>query len=228
MKVLALDTSGPLGTVAVCADGELLCEVSARVRARHGETLMPHVDYALKSAGVSTDEIDLVGCGLGPGSFTGLRVGVATAKGFAYALSCPIVGVSSSMALCEDIGTAATARIATIIDAHRSEVFANVYRLDTDRRWVTEDAPHPASMEATLEQLEAIEGPLVLTGSGVRAHERAFLELQQRRGAELYLAPVSCDTPRASSVARLAVAEWHRRGPADLHQLEPIYGRSSF
>ena len=79
MKTLAIDTSTNLGSVALLRDGTIAAEVAGMVRARHGETLLPHVEHVMAVAGEEIGDIDLIAVGIGPGSFTGLRVGVATA-----------------------------------------------------------------------------------------------------------------------------------------------------
>ena len=85
MYTVGIDTSSPLGSVALLRDGELIAESHARVQAKHGETLLSHLEHVLGEGAIGIRDLDLIAIGAGPGSFTGLRVGVATAKGLAFA-----------------------------------------------------------------------------------------------------------------------------------------------
>ncbi|MCZ7683742.1 MAG: tRNA (adenosine(37)-N6)-threonylcarbamoyltransferase complex dimerization subunit type 1 TsaB [Sandaracinaceae bacterium] len=130
VRVLAMDTSTELGSVAVLESGELRAEVSARVRAKHGETLLPLIEQALAHASLERGAIDLIAVGIGPGSFTGTRIGVATAKGLAIALDRPLIGVVSLTA----IARAAPGRwIAPVVDAHKGEVYLSVFERGVER-----------------------------------------------------------------------------------------------
>ena len=147
MRVLAIDTSTLLGSVACVVDGELRAEVSARVRARHGETVFTLLEQVLAHAEVERDALDLIACGLGPGSFTGTRVGVAAAKGLALALDKPLVGVSTLRAL----ALAAPGEVlAPVVDAHKGEVFVGVYARTTAGLEERAASAHgdPAAVEA--------------------------------------------------------------------------------
>lgn len=110
MRVLAIDTATDRATVAVLSFEEgnatLLTEASASVDARHGETLLPHVKDVVERAGGGPGSIELVAVGIGPGSFTGVRVGLATAKGLALGLSIPLIGVSTLDLVAEGVAEA--------------------------------------------------------------------------------------------------------------------------
>jgi len=218
VRVLALDTSTELGSVAVLVDGELRAEISARVRARHGETLLPLVAEALRLASVDKTDVELIACGIGPGSFTGTRVGVATSKGLAVALDLPMVGVESLTAIAE---AAPGAWIAPLVDAHKGEVYAALY----ERRGaelLERVAPlHAVPDEAAAPIREAAGGQLTLCGSGLRRYP----ELAEKLGGTV-LSPL-WDAPRASAVALLAQARFERRGTDARGALEPLYVRPS-
>ena len=209
MLLLALDTSTELGSVAVLADGELRAEVAARVRGRHGETLLPMVREALRLAMVDKAELDRIAVGLGPGSFTGTRVGVATAKGLALALDLPIVGVGSLRAIARG---APAPRISVAVDAHKGEVYAAVYRIDGGAL-VEELAPFHATPDVARARLP--EG-VPTVGSGARRYPDAL-------GA-LALPPIF-DAVRASLIGLEAIELEASGGPADRGTLEPLYVR---
>jgi tRNA threonylcarbamoyladenosine biosynthesis protein TsaB len=218
-----MDTSTDLGSVAVLVDGEPWAEVHARVRARHGETLLPLVAQALSAAGLKREELDLLAVGLGPGSFTGTRIGVATAKGLAVALDKPLVGVVTLRALAQ----AAPGRVVVpIVDAHKGEVYVAVYErvggVLHERL-----APIHAVPEQAVVQLRAVlpedRTEVVAFGSGLRRHPEV---LREALGAAVLLPPL-WDAPRASLVALEGEARFAAGGQDDRAALEPLYVRPS-
>jgi tRNA threonylcarbamoyladenosine biosynthesis protein TsaB len=219
VRVLAIDTSTELCTVAVLADGDLRAELDARVRAKHGEILFRLVDEALELAALDKHELDLLAVGLGPGSFTGTRVGVATAKGLAVALGRPLVGVVTLRAIA---AAAPAPLVAPAVDAHKGEVYVALYAHGPDGLRERLAPTHAPPDEAVRQLAERAAGaPLALCGSGVRRYPEAFAALDGRS-----LAPI-WDVPRAAVVARLALARHAARGPDDRAALEPLYVRPS-
>ena len=127
LRILAFDTSANLTSVAVCDGAQLLVEDENADRDRHAEVLLPRVQRCLSQSGLRLEDIDLFAVGIGPGSFTGVRVGVATAKGFGLALKRPVCGVVSLAALAT--GAAADGEwLAPVLDAFKGEVFGALYR----------------------------------------------------------------------------------------------------
>ena len=147
--VLAVDTSTPIGSVALVEDGAVRAELAARVSAKHGETLLPNVARVLEEAGVTMSEIGLLAVGLGPGSFTGLRIALATMKGLALARQTPLVGVGSLLVLARGVGIGDRV-VVPLVDAHKQEVFGAAYAEDANGAVLTLVAlfhalPGPAS-----------------------------------------------------------------------------------
>lgn len=212
MRVLAIDTSTLLGSVACVVGGELRAEVSARVSARHGETVFTLLEQVLAHAELDRGEVELIACGLGPGSFTGTRVGVAAAKGLALALDRPLVGVSTLRALAL---AAPGERLAPVVDAHKGEVFVAVFERTAEGLVERAAAAHgpPEAMRALV---DAHPGSVIF-GSGARRYPEAF-------PAAL---PPLFDAPRAAAIAFEAVERFTREGPDDRATLEPIYLRPS-
>ncbi|OQX86047.1 MAG: tRNA (adenosine(37)-N6)-threonylcarbamoyltransferase complex dimerization subunit type 1 TsaB, partial [Candidatus Latescibacteria bacterium 4484_7] len=126
MKILALDTSHTRGSVSISADGEVLCEILFDASDTHSATLMPAIDRCFAMSKLSPKEIALIGVVIGPGSFTGLRIGLATAKAFAASLKCPVVPVTSLETLAAAFPFS-TKLIVPLIDARRREVYGAVY-----------------------------------------------------------------------------------------------------
>lgn len=210
MIILAIDTSSELGSVAVCAERAVLAEESARVRARHGETILPMIESALARSGVEKRAIDLIAVGIGPGSFTGTRIGVATAKGLAIALERPMVGVVSLVAMAR---AAPGPWIAPAVDAHKGEVYFALYEGEHER--IAPAHMLPADAIAELAKWPAAK---VGCGSGYRTYDLS--------AAASVLAPI-WDAPRASVIALLGERRFIESGPDDRATLEPLYLRPS-
>jgi tRNA threonylcarbamoyladenosine biosynthesis protein TsaB len=227
MKVLAIDTSGPGSAVAVASGEQVLAQDDSQGGERHGDVLLPRIELQLRAAGVALREIELIAVGLGPGSFTGLRVGLATAKGLALALGVPIRGVSSLELLARGVQDRA-ALAGALLDAGRGELYAGVYAFAAGAP-LPEVALAPlrlpaADMLARLSELARARGPLVLCGSGASKHAA---ELKAALGERFMPAEPGCDTPRAGLLARAARAWLAAEGASDLAALEPSYLRDS-
>lgn len=225
MLVLALDTSTYLGTVAVLRDGALLAEISAFVRATHGETLLPHVARALELAGVTIEDITLLAVGLGPGSFTGVRIGVATAKGLALAQNKPLVGVSSLRVIARGMGHGEGLAV-PVLDAHKGEVYCAAYARDDAGELREQVAPFHAPPGAAAARLReaAPDALLWLAGDGLARYGEQFTG---PLGEPVRRAPGYADAPRAACLAYEAAQLYAREGAHDLSRLEPYYLRPS-
>ena len=215
MKQLALDSSALTATVALAEDGVLRCEITLNTALTHSQTLMPMVDEALSHVGWSIGEIDQFVCAKGPGSFTGLRIGIGTVKGLAMGVGKPCVGVSTLKALAYNLwGTDKT--IVPIMDARRGEVYAGVYRQEGDV--LIEVFPDRALPLTDL--CADLEGDCIFLGDGVPVHQETIRELM---GERAQFAPLSHDLPRAAALLKAAEgAEC-----VSYHQLTPTYLRKS-
>lgn len=213
MKLLALDTSTLTAGVCVLVDGQVAAEARERVTT-HSERLMVLVDGALRQAGLTPRDLDAVACGAGPGSFTGLRIGLGTAKGLCYALSRPLVLISSLEALAARV---TDGRVAAVLDAHKSEVYAALYeaRAGVLTPLGEESVLSPSALAAEL----ANHVPLVAVGDGLF------------RYPELLVAGVTQldddGAPRPSDLARLAAARLARGEATELAHSGPRYIRAS-
>lgn len=225
MLVLALDTSTFIGTVAVLRAGSLLAELSASVRASHGETLLPHVERVLRLAGVKLAELDLLAVGIGPGSFTGVRIGVATAKGLALAERKPLVGVTSLRSLARGMGHGEGLAV-PVLDAHKGEVYCAAYARDGHAELVEVVPPfHAPPGEAAQHLRSRVSGErLWLSGDGLDRYGEAFLG---PLGEPTQRAPRFADVPRAAAVGYEAMQQFQRDGAPPLATLEPLYLRPS-
>jgi tRNA threonylcarbamoyladenosine biosynthesis protein TsaB len=132
MILLAIDTSTSCMSVALLKECTIACEINLTVKAGHGGMILPVIDEALKRSGTQREDIGLIAVGSGPGSFTGLRIGIATAKGLAMALGCPLTGIPSLDAMARGASPSAT-QIMPVMDAKKGEVFCALYDTDGSR-----------------------------------------------------------------------------------------------
>ena len=195
MKMLAMDTSSDVASVAVTEDGRLLGEYTMNNKKKtHSQKLMVMIDALLKDIEVDIKEIDLFAVSHGPGSFTGLRIGVATAKGLAHACQKPIIGISTLEALaynlpfCEHI-------IVPVMDAGKNRVYAASYIWDEGFRTLGE--PEAMTIEECVESCgDLLE--TVFVGDGAAVH---MDYIKEKLGDKAFFAPANSLEQRASSVA---------------------------
>jgi tRNA threonylcarbamoyladenosine biosynthesis protein TsaB len=213
-RLLAIDTSTLTAGVAAFADGRTVAE-RRRVVTVHSESLLTLVDEALAEAGLLPKDLDAVVCGAGPGSFTGLRIGLATAKGLCFALGRPLVLVSSlaTLAARAPVGS----DVCAVLDAYRGEVYAGRYR-------ITAGGPQPLAAESVSppDRLAAelrLAGPVLLVGAGALKYPE--LVADGRTLLDDDGAPRPSDLARLGA-ARLAAGESDPLGPSG-----PRYIRAS-
>jgi tRNA threonylcarbamoyladenosine biosynthesis protein TsaB len=188
---IALDAATDTGTVALGTGSELLGEIAIGVHSRHAEALLPSLDFLLRTSGVERGAVRGIVVGSGPGSFTGLRIAAATARGLALGLTVPLFAYSTLAALALDVATDRV--VCVLLDARRGEVYAGVYR-HFGRDGVEEIlAPTALALEALLPQVAAFDP--VFAGPGAMRYAR-----------ELPSPPIRA-VPRASALLRLVAAE---------------------
>jgi tRNA threonylcarbamoyladenosine biosynthesis protein TsaB len=213
MSILGLETSATGGSAAILADDGGTHVVRLHSAAKSAPGLAPAVRAALSEAGLRPADIRLVGVTVGPGSFTGLRIGVTTAKTLAYALSADIVGVDTLDVIARQAPPEGD-RLHVVLDAHRGQLFAGVY-VRRDENWVAAGPWHLPTVEAWLAQIvvgDLVSGPIVG-------------RLAARLPAGTRVVDERLRTPDAMTVARIA-AELHAAGRRDdLWKLAPNYGR---
>lgn len=218
MTTLALDTATPAPSLAVLRDGETLLERILPPEPGAGRRIAHEIHLLLESAGVGVRDLGEIVVGIGPGGFTGLRIGIATALGLGQALSIPVAGVVSLEALA--LGMAdhapAGALLVPVIDAKRQEVFAAGYRIEADGDLVTIIEPVATTGEGLAELLAGagpLQGPAWLAGDGLYR-------------CEPFVGATSAEAPPGSpahaiSASRLA----HRAATGGARPVAPLYLR---
>lgn len=215
VRLLALETSGTAGSVAAWEGDRLAAEISLPPAEKSARTLAPAMQQILRQAGWRPAEVQVVSVVVGPGSFTGLRVGVTTAKTFAYAVGADVIGVGTLDVIAHQSPPTA-ADLWVVIDAHRSEVFTGHYRC-------VENAWQPAAPPT----IAGIDGWLAGLAPGTLVSGPGLVKLAARLPNSVRAAAPELWTPRASTVARLAAQSYARGQRDDLWQLVPLYLRRS-
>lgn len=223
--LLAFDTATPTARLAIVASNGVCLAARAKTAARHSANLLGLVDEALREAGLSVGGLRGIACGAGPGSFTGLRVGLAVAKGLALPTGLPLVLVSSLAALACDLadGLAGPAVVLPCLDAGKGQVYARVYDVtpgEAPRPRSEPDWAVPPSELARLGEAAAADLPLVIGGSGLDRYEEVFRGLL---GGEPLRPAVA--GPSATAVARLAEQRLACGEQDDIGTAVPRYGR---
>jgi tRNA threonylcarbamoyladenosine biosynthesis protein TsaB len=219
VKVLAIDTSSPAGSVAIAEGDHLMAELLLDVHYTHSRRLMRDVDLLLRAVNLTVKDVDGFALTLGPGSFTGLRIGVATVKGMALVADRPVAGVLTLDALAQNLFATATEAWA-VIDARKGEVFCACYEPGPEGM-VRQGEPLLLSPEGLAARAG---GPAVFLGSGVPLCEEA---LRAAAGGEHLFAPRHLWAIRASVVAALGLERLRSGDVLDLATFGPVYLRPS-
>lgn len=222
MRICVLDASTQVASVAMMEEGKLVYEANLIHGLTHSEKLMPLVEAAFTLTAWEPADVDVYGVVEGPGSFTGLRIGVATVKGLAQAAGKPVTGVGTLDVLAMNVPFFQGVT-APILDARRGQVYGALFHWHQGRM-VRETGDLAIPLEALLEEIEKRALPALFLGDGVPVHREA---IQQRLGSQALFAPEGHRLQRASSAALLV---WER-AQAGLTQtaqsLTPRYVRAS-
>ena len=193
MKILGIDTSSSSLSVAVMDDDLLKGEFTLNHKLTHSEQMMPLLDSLLSHLELKMSDIDLIGVSVGPGSFTGIRIGVAAANAMAMALDIPVVGISSLEAMAYTAGETAYTIVSTF-DAQRDRFYFNAYRFENSEL-KTLEAEDVLEKKDLIKKLESYDKVLLL-GDAVFINEELPLNVKKAKRAVRYV--------RASSVCELA------------------------
>ena len=221
MKILAFETSAKAGSTALLEDGVLLAESYQNTGLTHSQTVLSMAENMLKSCNLTPADLDAVAVAAGPGSFTGVRIGVAAAKGFAWGGELPCYGVSTLEAMALQLGVS-QGYVCACMDARRSQVYNALFYVDNgclERR--TED--RAISLEELAQDLSHLDGEIHLVGDGAALTYRTLKD----RCPNLVLPPEHRRHQRAAGVALAAWQQYQLGIPADAAALTPNYLRLS-
>ena len=197
MRILAIESSSLVASVAIVEDGVTLAEYTANFKMTHSQTLLPMIDSMVSLFGIDLSTIDAIAVSGGPGSFTGLRIGSATAKGLGLALDKPLIHVPTLDGTAYNL-YGAKGLICPIMDARRNQVYTGIYRFEQEFEVVMEQ--DAMDMGELIEKLNGMGERVIFLGDGVPVHEKKIRELMTM---PFDLAPAHMNRQRAASVAAL-------------------------
>ncbi len=219
MKILSIDTTAEVCSAALCEDEKLIAQMTVNTGNTHSETLLPVVEQILKITETDIDEIDLFACTTGPGSFTGVRIGVATVKGIAYGKNKPCVSVSTLEALAFNL-RGYEGLLCPVMNARRGQVYNALFACHNGEieRLTPDRALSIAELDASLgERTE----PIYLCGDGYNITEKGFVQTKATP------VPEEQRLQSGYSVCRIALEKYKTGEAVTDVALSPIYLRPS-
>jgi len=220
LKILAVDSSSLTGSVALCCDEMLIAESLLNVRSTHSEKLLKQIDLLLDEAGWQLADIDLFVIVTGPGSFTGLRIGIATVKGLAQVVDKPVASVSSLQTVAMNLPLSSYP-ICAFLDARKREVYTQLFEWDRELGPV---ASGDAIVLSPREVLDTLMGDVALVGDGVLLYRHLIDDCLGDRG---YLPAAPAHQLRASQAAWLGLKMWQTGQVQSAADIVPTYIRPS-
>jgi tRNA threonylcarbamoyladenosine biosynthesis protein TsaB len=219
MRILAIDSATQMCGVAVLEDGHALVELRMSQGQTHAKSLLEGIRRVLEMAGLDMKRLDALAVTQGPGSFTGLRIGISTAKGLSLATGKPLVGISALAALASQAPEGA-AWVCPMIDARRSQIYWSLYhRQGPDLIQIL-----PEQVGAPLDVIHHLDGPCLCIGNGADAYEAL---LRQHLPFGMLGAGPGLNAISPAAVARLAWQRLKQGTREDVHRFAPVYLRKS-
>lgn len=219
MKILAVDSCTNIATGAILNDGVIAAEFAVNNKTTHSEKLLPQIENMLINTGLTYKDIDLFAVTTGPGSFTGERIGVATAKALAHAVNKPVVGVSALAALAYNIAYT-DYLICPIMDARRQQVYTAVFTFEDGK--IKRIKPDSAMSAEDL--LKEFDKDVIFIGDGVPVFKDI---IEQKLGRLCHFAPAHLLNIRGGSVALCAKENFENGQACSYKELVPLYLRLS-
>ena len=219
MKILAVDTATKSCSVAVIDGDTLLAESTSFNGQTHSRHLLNIIDTVLGQAGLKIAQLDGFAVSIGPGSFTGLRIGISSVKGLAFSLNKPVVGVSSLQTLAFQCKQNPYL-ICPILDARKQEVYFCHYR--SKKGYLEKESQERVASPA--EAVRGIREPCVFVGNGAKLYQEL---ISTGLGGMAHFAAENQNTIQASAVARLSLSRFKRQETDDVQLLVPHYIRKS-
>lgn len=221
MIVLGIESSTPVASAALVTEGGLKGEIILNIGLTHSEQLLPLIDDLLTQTRIPLSQVEGIAVARGPGSFTGLRIGMATAKGLAQGRGIPLVGVSTLLGLAETQRGSSLGYISPVMNARKKEVYAALYENGVGglKEVLPQQAVDPLKW---VQELAQLQGPLTIIGDGAKDYLEIWRELPMKG---LHLPPDYLSVNRAASIAWLGREMLLRGQHDDLYKLKPSYIR---
>ena len=222
MRILAIDSSGLVATVAILEDDQTIAVYTVNYKKTHSQTLLPMLDEIVKMTEFDLSTVDAIAVAGGPGSFTGLRIGAATAKGLGLALNKPLIHIPTVDGLAYNLyGTAGL--ICPIMDARRSQVYTGLYRFKNDEFQVVEQQM-AISLQELVEKLNQYGEKVTFLGDGVPVYKE---ELKKELQVEYSFAPAHMNRQSAAAVGALGMKYYEEGRIETAAEHRPDYLRLS-
>ncbi len=226
MKILGLDSSGMVAGVALVEDDILLAEYTANYKKTHSQTLLPMLEELKKMVDLDMNQLDAIAIASGPGSFTGLRIGAATAKGLGLALNKPLVEVPTLEGMAYNL-CGCTQLVCPLIDARRSQVYTGIYSFEkADGAYCMQivEPQRAAGISEIIDSLNELGREVIFLGDGVPVYGDIIREQMQ---VPYTFAPASNNRQRAASVAALGIIYYKEGKTVSAAAHQPEYLRKS-
>ncbi|QGT98751.1 tRNA threonylcarbamoyladenosine biosynthesis protein TsaB [Candidatus Syntrophocurvum alkaliphilum] len=227
MLVLAVDSATPTQGVALFYDNRLIKEEFTNIKKTHSETLMLVIDRVLNECSYKVDDLDAIAISIGPGSFTGLRIGLATVKGLCQGANISLIGIPTLDAMAENVYSD-NALICPLLNARKQEVYTAIYTSDSYRKNKITDyiAVSPEKLcEIIQNQLHNYnKDKVIFLGDGYEPYKEVF---QQKLDKKVMCAPLHMMYPRASSMGAIAIDKYNKQEFDDPFAIRPLYLRLS-
>ncbi len=227
MRILAMDSSGLVASVALLDEETLLAEYTINYKKTHSQTLLPMMDEIVRMTETDLADIDAIAVAAGPGSFTGLRIGSATAKGLGMALDKPLVSVPTLEGLAANLW-GSEAYLCPMMDARRKQVYTGIYRFDGDNLELVVDQK-ACPVEEILRDCGRLEGKVFFLGDGVPVYKDMIEDIMEEYRDRLVwaYAPAHLNRQRAGALGRLALNYLRQGRQETAADHAPIYLRKS-
>lgn len=221
MRILGIESSSLVASAAVVEDGVMLAEYTVNHKKTHSQTLLPMIDEMFRMLGIGLETVDAVAVSGGPGSFTGLRIGSATAKGFGLALAKPLIHVPTVDAMAYNL-YGASGLICPIMDARRNQVYTGIYRFEKEFQTVMpQDAMDVGELA---EKLNGFGERVIFLGDGVPVYGA---QLAEKLTVPFDFAPAHANRQRAAAVAALGAVYFAEGKTETAAEHKPDYLRKS-
>lgn len=222
MKLLALDSSGLVASVAIVTEDTLLAEYTVNFKKTHSQTLLPMLEEIVKMVELDLSQVNAIAVAAGPGSFTGLRIGSATAKGLGLAMEKPIVAVPTLEGLAYNLcGT--DKLVCPMMDARRNQVYTGLYEFDNNELKIVREQTAVAVNEI-LEEINRLGKEVIFLGDGTAVYKEIIEAVIKVPYA---YAPVHMNRQRAGAVGALGLRYFQRNQIQNAEEHEPVYLRLS-
>ncbi|MBP1756265.1 MAG: hypothetical protein H6Q59_2663 [Firmicutes bacterium] len=222
MKILALDSSGLVASVAIVTEDAMLAEYTVNYKKTHSQTLLPMLNEIVKMVEINLEEVDAIAVAAGPGSFTGLRIGSATAKGLGLALNKPIISVPTLDGLAYNLyGT--DKLICPLMDARRNQVYTGLYEFEGGE-FKTVKEQVAIEVEALLEEINRIGREVIFLGDGTAVYKEM---IEEKTKVAFHFAPIHLNRQRAGAIGALGMELYHKNAQEEAWKHEPVYLRLS-